>query len=149
MLGPNPIQVSVLPHKTLKLLSTKSLVLCSPSPEGVVRLCQASQYPVVPHGDYPGREVSLLLAEGGLHPCMPLQRAPCPSSPPSIPSPSKACLILQGVLHQHHTVLRRRFHLDCFTPRQPRRLLLTGRGRRSGAKIKNAIHSYILNIIFM
>lgn len=105
----------------------------TPSPEEVVGLGQAAQYPVIPHDHYLGSEVSLLLGEGVWRctgPCPPLQSCPPPSSPASTSS-FKACLILQGVLHQDHTVLHRRFHLDASAPWQLHWLLLTSRRRFS------------------
>lgn len=94
--------------------------MVSPSPKEVVGLGQTAQYPVIPHDNYPGSKVSLLLGEGvlqGAAPCPPLQSRPSASSHPYISSSScEAGVVLQGVLHQHHTAFHRWFHLDASAP---------------------------------
>ena len=102
--------------------------------EEEVGLSQATKHPVIPNSDYPCSKVFLLFGEGVLHgvaSCPPLQSRPSSSSSPSISSCyCEACVVLQGVLHQHHTVLHRWLHLDASPARELRCIQLTGRGGR-------------------
>lgn len=102
-----------------------------PSPEEVVFLGQAPQYPVIAHGNYPGRKMSLLLGEGALHPaasCSPLQ-GHSSVAPPSVPASRKAGVVLQTVLHQDHRGLHGRFYPKASRPQQPWWVGLTGKRR--------------------
>lgn len=73
-------------QRSLSILCLHLVKMTYPSPEEIVGLCEAAQYPVIPHDDDPGSKVSLLLGEGVLHraaSCPPLEgrpSSPCPRS---------------------------------------------------------------------